>query len=262
MQLSFLTQTLRTQVRVLIPVLIPVLSVSACFSPDNKTPMSGGSSGAAADPTDGESATSQTNVPKPATTVEPDPDPQTSSGGMPMGACELSHNQVCNEPGFEGGCDEGTDWFDCGYCPQSMWQDGNCDPSICPQWTDLADCGCPEKLIGDGFCDKIDFGIDGCRLGDDALDCGCPEKWANDGICDEPPKGMCALGDDPFDCGYCPMANAMDGVCNETGPMPLCPPGTDPVDCTCATPANDVCDEPEGTNTCPEGSDILDCPPM
>jgi hypothetical protein len=106
--------------------------------------------------------------------------------------CASPGDGVCEEMQFGGLCGDGSDFFDCGYCP--FEEDGFCDaPDFCPPDTDEVDCcATPE----DGVCEEMQFG------------------------------GMCGDGSDFFDCGYCPFED--DGFCDAPD---FCPPDTDINDC-------------------------------
>ena len=186
--------------------------------------------------------------------------------------CATPENGACEEMQFGGICEDGSDFFDCGYCP--FEQDGFCDaPFFCPPDTDLVDCCATAE---DGICEEMQFGGI-CDNGTDFFDCGyCP--FEQNGSCDAPffcppdtdlvdccatPQdavceemqfgGVCMDGSDHFDCGYCIDEN--DGICDEPG---FCPEGTDDADC-CVTNDDGICDELALGGACPEGVDFYDC---
>lgn len=192
--------------------------------------------------------------------------------GTDTDCCATEQNGVCEEQGMGGMCEDGTDYYDCGYCP--FEQDGACDvPDFCPPDTDVQDC-CATP--GDATCEEQQFG-GMCEDGSDFFDCGyCP--FEQDGFCDAPdfcppdtdvedccatPEdaiceemqfgGMCEDGSDFFDCGYCPFEQ--DGFCD--APF-FCPEGTDEADC-CITTDDGICDELALGGTCPDGQDFYDC---
>ncbi len=139
--------------------------------------------------------------------------------GTDTDCCATEQNGVCEEQGMGGMCEDGTDYYDCGYCP--FEQDGACDvPDFCPPDTDVQDC-CATP--GDATCEEQQFG------------------------------GMCEDGSDFFDCGYCPFEQ--DGFCD--APF-FCPEGTDEADC-CITTEDGICDELALGGTCPDGQDFYDC---
>ena len=144
-----------------------------------------------------------------------------------------------------GMCQDGSDFFDCGYCP--FEQDGFCDaPFFCPPDTDLVDCCATAQ---DAVCEEMQFG-GVCMDGSDHFDCGyCIDE--NDGICDEP--GFCPEGTDDADC----CVTNDDGICDELALGGACPEGVDFYDCGYCPFENDLeCDVPF---FCPEGSDVNDC---
>ncbi len=139
--------------------------------------------------------------------------------GTDTDCCASEQDGVCEEQSMGGMCEDGTDYYDCGYCP--FEQDGFCDaPDFCPPGSDEVDCcATPE----DAICEEMQFG------------------------------GLCNDGSDFFDCGYCPYEQ--DGFCD--APF-FCPEGTDEVDC-CITTDDGICDELALGGTCPDGEDFFDC---
>jgi hypothetical protein len=106
--------------------------------------------------------------------------------------CATVKNGVCEELGQGGMCPDGTDDYDCGFCPYT--NDGACDePNFCPPDSDGEDCCATPK---NGVCEELGQG------------------------------GMCPDGSDNYDCGVCPWEN--DAECDVPQ---LCPPGTDEADC-------------------------------
>ena len=113
--------------------------------------------------------------------------------------CANLMDDVCDELGMGGMCPEGSDIWDCGYCPT------------------------PE----DGVCDEVEDIGELCPPGSDAVDCCAHLK---DGKCEEQGMGgTCPAGSDIWDCGYCPWAD--DDQCDEPEGTDLCGEGTDPKDC-------------------------------
>ena len=106
--------------------------------------------------------------------------------------CATIEDGVCEEMQFGGMCLDGTDFYDCGYCP--FENNGLCEvPFDCPVDTDAVDCcATPE----DGVCEEMQFG-GLCEDGDDFYDCGyC--IYEDDGACDVPE--FCPIGSDINDC--------------------------------------------------------------
>ena len=106
--------------------------------------------------------------------------------------CAHVEDGVCEEMQFGGMCQDGDDFYDCGYCPYE--NDGFCDvPFFCPDGSDLVDCcATPE----DGNCEEMQFG-GLCDDGSDFYDCGyC--IYEDDGACDVP--DFCPIGTDINDC--------------------------------------------------------------
>ncbi len=159
--------------------------------------------------------------------------------------CATIEDGVCEEMQFGGMCLDGTDFYDCGYCP--FENNGLCEvPFDCPVDTDAVDCcATPE----DGVCEEMQFG-GLCEDGDDFYDCGyC--IYENDGFCDVP--FFCPEGSDQADC----CATPEDGNCEEMQFGGLCDDGSDFYDCGyCIYEDDGACDVPE---FCPIGSDINDC---
>lgn len=62
--------------------------------------------------------------------------------------CAVPEDGVCEEIGFGGSCEAGSDFYDCGYCPETWIGDGTCD-SECPEETDAEDCfsACAERWL-------------------------------------------------------------------------------------------------------------------
>ena len=160
--------------------------------------------------------------------------------------CATIQDGMCEEQSMGGDCPDGSDFYDCGYCPNE--NDGWCDePVDCPPDSDGADC-CATKE--NGVCEEIGQG-GMCPDGSDFYDCGeCP--YTDDGWCDEP--FPCPSGSDEPDC----CATPENGVCEEIGQGGDCPDHSDDWDCGYCPYTNDgECDEPF---LCPDGSDSPDCP--
>ena len=207
-------------------------------------------------------------------------EPNFCPEGTDSDCCATPGDTVCEEVSLGGDCPDGTDWFDCGYCPDNRNGDGFCDePNICPPgtdddccatWadgtceeaamggacddgTDWFDCGyCPAEFTNDHFCDEPDL----CPQGSDAADC-C--SHFADGTCEEQGKGgECAVDTDWYDCGYCRSDWLDDGFCDEVHQGGSCPSNSDPGDC-CAKWGDGICEEPSADGQCPELSDYFDC---
>ena len=188
--------------------------------------------------------------------------------------CAIYKNGVCEEMQFGGMCEDGTDFFDCGYCLIDLVGNGVCDvPNFCPPGTDKPDCCATQN---DGVCEELQFGGI-CEDGTDFYDCGyCPYEEGGgcdvpdycppgtdlvdccatrkDGVCEEMQfGGTCKDGTDFYDCGYCPMED--NGSCNQ---FDYCPPGTDLLDC-CAYPEDGICEEIQFGGICGNGTDFFDC---
>jgi hypothetical protein len=167
------------------------------------------------------------------------------SGTDDSDCCATEQNGQCEEMSMGGMCQDGSDYFDCGYCPYE--NDGFCDaPGLCPADSDAADCcATPE----DGICEEMQFGGE-CDPGTDYYDCGyCLD--VNDGFCDEP--FFCPEGTDESDC--CVTEN--DGICDEAALGGACASGQDFYDCGyCPYEDDDECDVPQ---ICPDNTDVNDC---
>ena len=167
-------------------------------------------------------------------------------GSDPDDCCAHVNDEVCEEEGQGGACADGSDFYDCGECPEAFLTNLQCDePGYCPPGSDPWDCCGTDN---DGVCEEIGMG-GACPDGSDFYDCGyCP--YIDDGTCNEP---FCPLGTDPGDCCAIPK----NGVCDEMGMGGACAPGSDYYDCGfCPGVDNGECDEPFD---CPPGSDEGDC---
>jgi len=155
-----------------------------------------------------------------------------------------------------GMCPDGTDYHDCGYCPEYFHDNGFCDEpegrDYCPDETDPLDC-CASV---NGICEEVGMGGE-CPVGSDNFDCGVCQ-FTEDGYCDEPEgTDLCAEDSDFYDC----CAVVQNGICEEEGMGGECPPTTDLHDCGyCPWEGDGDCDEPEGNDLCAEGTDPEDCP--
>jgi hypothetical protein len=204
--------------------------------------------------------------------------------GTDSDCCATTYDGECEELGMGGECPNGTDSYDCDYCPPQWIEDGLCDePIFCPTGTDAADC-CAS--FGDGTCEEVGMGGE-CNEGTDFYDCGyCPDDWLKDGVCDEIQRGgdcptntdsedccatwdndvceeateggECPMNSDYLDCGYCPAGWVEDGICDEVGVGGTCPVDSDGSDC-CATFRDGTCEEESMGGMCGELSDWYDC---
>ena len=208
-------------------------------------------------------------------------EPFPCPAGSDPDCCAVVQDGVCEELSMGGLCADGSDNYDCGYCPAEWVGDTVCDePGLCPPGTDAVDC-CAHPT--DGVCEEAGMGGD-CPVGSDWYDCGyCPPDWVGDGLCDAPdfcPEGTdaadccahptdgvceetgmggeCPAGSDWYDCGYCPPDWIADGICDEVQQGGWCPSNSDVEDC-CATWDDAVCEEPSADGACPTQSDYLDC---
>ena len=212
-------------------------------------------------------------------------EPDLCPPGTDNDCCATRKNDVCEEASQGGKCLDGSDTYDCGYCPVVWIRDGICDePEDCPEDSDGADC-CAH--FGDGVCEEASAGGE-CGVNSDWFDCDyCFPPWVSDGFCDEIQQGgscphnsdpedccatwadgtceeptaggECAALSDFFDCGYCPQEWLDDGYCDEVELGGSCPAGTDAEDC-CGTPRDGICEEQsKGDGACPDFSDWYDC---
>ncbi len=211
-------------------------------------------------------------------------EPDVCPTGTDNDCCATRKDGTCEEQSMGGDCLDGSDAYDCGYCPVAWAADGICDePGDCPEGSDGADCCahfgdavceeasgggacgadsdwydcgyCFSGWVGDGFCDEVQQG-GSCPHNTDPDDC-CA-TW-DDGICEEPSAdGKCPAFSDFLDCGYCPKEWIDDGYCDEVELGGPCPAGTDGDDC-CGTPRNGACEETSTGGECPEDSDWYDC---
>ena len=166
-------------------------------------------------------------------------------GTDPADCCATPQDGNCEEFSKGGTCEDGTDFFDCGYCVYEF--DFECDvPQYCPEGTDVADCCASQQ---DGNCEEQSQG-GACPDGSDPYDCGtCLTE--DDGSCDVPAD--CPVGIDANDC----CATPENGVCEEQSQDGACPDGSDPYDCGfCPFEDDGECDVPL---FCPPGSDLNDC---
>jgi hypothetical protein len=211
-------------------------------------------------------------------------EPNVCPIGTDGDCCATRKDGVCEEQSRGGECPDGSDTFDCGYCPERWAANGICDePDACPEGTDGADC-CAH--FGDGVCDELSAS-GACGPNSDWFDCGycfaflvgngtcnevqqggsCPHNtdtedccatW-DDGVCEEPSAGgACPPASDILDCGYCRPEWLDDGYCDEVELGGPCPAGTDVEDC-CGTPRNGVCEEESMGGECDDDTDWFDC---